>query len=449
MIPQGPVTEASPVEHDGPLPEAADLVVVGGGVAGVSAALHAARAGHKVVLVEKGRIAGEQSSRNWGWIRQQGRDPAEIPLAMEANRLWRDFARETNDEIGLRQTGCLFLMRRKRDRESYEAWLPEAQKHGLDTRVLSAREVADMLPGNTVGWEGGLWTPSDMRAEPWVAVPVLARMAAREGVTIRESCAVRQLDVSGGKVVGVITEKGRIRAGAVILATGAWTRLLLGYHGVMLPQLSVRATVCATEPLPEVFDGQATDDRLAFRRRLDGGYNVAGMAAHDLYIGPDAFRSLPFFLRLLRDEPMGTMFRPAAPRGYPDAWTTPRKPATEGPSVFEQTRVLDPAPNMRLVRKSLARFAEAFPDLPEIRLKRAWAGMIDATPDVVPVIDRAAALPGLTICTGLSGHGFGIGPAAGRAAALLATGGETGHDLSRFRLSRFSDGSKIRPGPHL
>ncbi len=73
--------------------------------------------------------------------------------------------------------------------------------------------------------------------------------------------------------------------------------------------------------------------------------------------------------------------------------------------------------------------------------------MIDTMPDVVPVVDRVAALPGLTIGTGMSGHGFGIGPGMGKVLAALVTGNDPGHDLSRFRLSRFSDGSKMRLGP--
>ncbi|HQY43904.1 MAG TPA: FAD-binding oxidoreductase, partial [Paracoccaceae bacterium] len=79
----------------------------------------------------------------------------------------------------------------------------------------------------------------------------------------------------------------------------------------------------------------------------------------------------------------------------------------------------------------------------------AWAGMIDTMPDVVPVIDHVAALPGLTIATGLSGHGFGIGPAVGRVTADLVMGRDPGHDLSRFRLSRFTDGSEMIIGPSL
>ena len=94
-------------------------------------------------------------------------------------------------------------------------------------------------------------------------------------------------------------------------------------------------------------------------------------------------------------------------------------------------------------------FAAALPGLGRPKLKKAWAGMIDTIPDVVPVVDRVAAIQGLVIATGMCGHGFGIGPGVGRVVADLVAGGEVGHDLTRFRLSRFSDGSPLVPGPTL
>ena len=114
-----------------------------------------------------------------------------------------------------------------------------------------------------------------MWAEPWAAVPALAGIAARAGVVIRESCAVRALDIQSGRVVGVQTEAGRINAPEVVLAGGAWSALFLGKHGVHLPQLSVRASVAATQALPQVFPGGAALDKVAFRHREDGGYTLS------------------------------------------------------------------------------------------------------------------------------------------------------------------------------
>ncbi|MCI2397998.1 FAD-binding oxidoreductase [Aliiroseovarius subalbicans] len=444
-----PISEAQPIFHDNALPGACDVVVIGGGVIGVSTALFLARAGQNVVLLEKGRIAGEQSSRNWGWIRVQGRDPAEIPIAIEAQALWRELAAQVDADIGLTQAGVAFLADKDSELAGFEDWLDHAHPHDLDTRVLSASQTAALLPQATTGWAGALWTPSDMRAEPFLAVPALARLAAKHGTMIVEGCAVRLLDVEGGRVAGVVTERGRIRAGRVVLAGGAWSSLLLRRHGISIPQLSVRATVARTAPMDEVFAGGAVDGKLAFRRRTDGGYTLAPSGFHELYIGPDALRAFARFLPQLWQDPLGTKYLPKAPASFPDGWGTPRRWSGDAPSPFEAMRVLNPAPNAAKVAGLARDFSATFPGLGDTRIAAAWAGMIDVMPDVVPVVDRADALPGLTVCTGMCGHGFGIGPAFGRITADLAMARDPGHDLTRFRLNRFSDGSKLTLGPNL
>lgn len=443
-----PIRADQPVGFAGPLPAAADVVVIGGGIIGVMTAWFLAKRGVGVVLCEKGRIAGEQSSRNWGWVRQQGRDPAELPIMVESLAIWKGLAAEAQADLGFRQTGVLYAANRPKDMAGFEAWMVHAKAHGLDTRLLSAADLAALLP-NAAGWSGGLWTASDGRAEPWIAVPRLAAAAVRAGVTIVEDCAVRALDIAAGRVAGVVSETGRVAADRVVLAGGAWSALLAQAHGVMLPQLAVRATVAATLPLAEVFSGAVADRHFAIRRRIDGGYTLAPGHFHEAFIGPDAFRHLRAFLPQLRKDISGTRFLPAAPRHYPDAWTTPRRWAADRISPFERMRILDPRPNRAEIARLQRRFAAAFPALGRPGIAAAWAGMIDTMPDVVPVIDNVAALPGLTIATGMSGHGFGIGPGIGRVVADLVAGRAPGHDLTRFRLSRFTDGSPIEIGPAL
>ncbi|MEQ6248378.1 FAD-binding oxidoreductase [Sulfitobacter sp. HNIBRBA3233] len=441
-----PITADQPPRYTPDLPQDADLVVIGGGVIGVCTALYAARGGARVVLLEKGLVAAEQSSRNWGWIRQQGRDPAELPIMVEANRLWQSLARETNAEIGLTRAGVTYLARDEKALAGYEAWLPHARANGLDSRLLSETDVAAMYPGMTFQAKGGLHTPSDLRAEPWVAVPALAEIAHREGVTIVEHCAVRCLDIAAGAVAGVVTERGRIRAPRVVLAGGAWSSLFLRNHGLGLPQLSVRSQVAATERLPDVGTAAASVPGVAFRRRADGGFTLAPGFGPDLYIGPDAFRALLKYLPQLRADPFFARLKPVAPAGFPDAWGTRRRWSGDAQSPFERMRILDPKPDKRRMERLRRRFQDLFPHLGTVRLRATWAGMIDTMPDVVPVVDHAP-LPGLIVGTGMSGHGFGIGPAMGRILADLAAGRDPGHDLTRFRYNRFSDGSPIVLGP--
>ncbi|KIN61446.1 AgaE protein [Sulfitobacter noctilucae] len=444
-----PITDNSPVSFTAHLPTEADVVVIGGGVIGVCTAHCLAEAGHSVVLLEKGRIAGEQSSRNWGWIRQQGRDLAELPIMMEAIGRWQELAAQTDVDIGLRQTGVSYLAASHKQLARYAAWLDEAAAFGVDTTLLSARDTARMFPGVTGKQEGALVTPSDMRAEPWLAVPALAGIAKNAGVQIIENCAVRQLDLATGRVAGVITERGLIKTSSVVLAGGAWSSLFLRNHGISIPQLSVRENVLATGPLPEVHAGAAVTARLAFRRRMDGGYTLAPSGVAELFIGPDAFRALPKYLPQLRADPFGQTYLPAAPAGFPDSWRTPRQWTGDSETPFERMRVLNPEPNHRQLARLLRDFAALYPDVPRPKIKTAWAGMIDTMPDVVPIVDHCAAIPGLVVGTGMSGHGFGIGPALGRMLAALVTGAPVGHDLTAFRMERFADGSARRRGTAL
>jgi len=438
-----PITADTAVSYPGPPPARADVVVIGGGVIGVCTALTLAEAGQRVTLLEKGRIAGEQSSRNWGWIRVQGRDPAEIPIMQDARRAWIDLARRTNADFGLHQGGTVYMARSKAQLAAYQNWLDIARAHDLDSEMLSAAETRTLYPGFQTSAIGALRTPSDMRAEPHLAMPALAAIAARAGVTIVENCAVRRLDIAAGRVAGVVHEAGMIKADSVVLAGGAWSALVPANHGARPPQLSARGTGLAAPPPPEGTLGTASDGRVAFRRRADGGYTLAPPGMSELYIGPDAVRALPKYLPQLRAAPWAQSYKPLAPQGYPDGWATPRRWSGDAVTPFERMRVLNPNPSARRVKRMLQAFAAAFPQLPKPQARQTWAGMIDTMPDIVPVVDHCAALPGLVIGTGMSGHGFGIGPGMGQVLAALVMSVPVGHDLARFRADRFDDGSPI------
>jgi glycine/D-amino acid oxidase-like deaminating enzyme len=442
-LPEFPISEAIAIEHRAKLPSETDVVVIGGGVIGVCTALYLNRLGQRVVLVEKGRIAGEQSSRNWGWIRQQGRDPDELPIMVEAARLWRELSAQTGDTIGLVQGGLTYMANDAAKQEKFANWLPHAKENGVDSRLLSRTELADMIPEARRDWVSGIFTASDMRAEPWVAVPTLARLAAQEGVTLIESCAARGLEKAAGQVAAVVTEMGTIKTSQVVVAGGAWSSLFLRNADVSIPQLSVRASVVAVDAPPMTYKGGGADDKIAFRTRSDGGYTLAAGEFHEFFIGPDAFRAFGKFWAQLKSDPFGTRFLPAAPKDYPDGWATARRWALDDITPFEKMRVLNPTPYAANCAGLVNKFSALFPDLGRVRAKASWAGMIDTMPDLVPVVDCIEAVPGLTIATGMSGHGFGIGPAIGRILADMVTGNAAGYDLARFRFSRFTDGSKV------
>ncbi|WP_415234572.1 NAD(P)/FAD-dependent oxidoreductase [Pseudorhodobacter sp.] len=441
-----PISIDQPAQHSGPLPKACDVVVIGGGIIGVMTAWFLTRAGQKVLICEKGRVSAEQSGRNWGWIRQQGRDADELPIMVESLAIWHDLVAELGEALGFRQGGAVYMANGAKDMAEFEEFMPHARANGLDTRMLTKPELSALLGADI--WRGGMVTPSDARAEPWVAVPVIAQALAEKGCVIVENCAVRGLDSSNGRVTGVVTELGEVACNAVVLAGGAWSSLFLRAQGVGLPQLSVLSSVAATDAMPQIFPGNAADSRFAFRRRVDGGYTIAPGSAHDFFIGPDAFRHFTRFLPVLRKDFTSTRFRAAAPTGFPDAWGTARVWDISCGSPFEDMRVLNPAPNMKALAAVQDAFAAAYPQLGRPKLRSVWGGMIDTMPDVVPVLDEAP-LAGLFIATGMSGHGFGIGPGIGRVMADRVMGKPAGHDLTRFRLARFSDGSKIKPAPAL
>jgi glycine/D-amino acid oxidase-like deaminating enzyme len=441
-----PFARPGPPAFTGPLPGRVDLAVIGGGVAGICTALFAARAGLRVAVFEKGRVAAEQSGRNWGWVRQQGRDLAELPIVTEALRHWEGFAQAIGDRLGFVRAGVTYLAADAATLARFEGWARAAAAFGVETHVLSAREARARVPGYAARIAGGITTPSDGRAEPWAAVPLIAAMAAAEGVIIREGCAVRALDRAGGRIAGVVTEAGRVAADAVLVAAGAWSGLFLRAEGVVIPQLAVRATVARIEGL-RLPGGAIAGQGWATRGRADGGHTLAPGGNETHFVGPDSWRHLRWFLPELRRDPFARGLRPAAPRGFPDAWGTPRRWDADRPSPFEAMRVLNPAPDRASIERTARALARAVPGA-RGRVTDLWAGMIDTMPDVVPVLD-SGPVPGLWIATGLSGHGFGIGPGVGRVMADLILGRPPGHDLARFRLGRFAGPVRVDFGAAL
>ncbi|MBT7614470.1 MAG: FAD-binding oxidoreductase, partial [Rhodospirillaceae bacterium] len=141
------LTPRTPIEFSDPLPEAVDVVVIGAGIVGTSTAWFLAKQGKKVLLAEKGRVGAEQSSRNWGFVRQQSRDAAELPIMMEANRIWRGLAQETGEpDLAFTQSSNIKLAESPETLASYEAWRELSMQHQLETNILTAEQVAERFP---------------------------------------------------------------------------------------------------------------------------------------------------------------------------------------------------------------------------------------------------------------------------------------------------------------
>jgi glycine/D-amino acid oxidase-like deaminating enzyme len=292
-----------------------------------------------------------------------------------------------------------------------------------------------------------LYVPTDGCAEPQRAAPAIARAAQRHGAVILAHCAARGIERVGGRAAAVITERGRIACDAVLLAGGAWSSLFCASLGIRLPQLKVLSSVMRTAPVAGGPDTCTYLDEVGYRKRRDGGYTLAKGAGYVAPFVPDSLRYLREFLPTLRKEHDSMRLRLNAQSLR--EFRAPRSWPLDRPSPFEATRVLDPAPNKALNRRALAAMIGLYPGFRDVHVTQQWAGYIDVTPDVVPYISQVGDLPGLTVATGFSGHGFGIGPAAGRLAAELAIGATPSADPTPFRVSRFSDGSPIDIGPEI
>jgi glycine/D-amino acid oxidase-like deaminating enzyme len=435
------ITQVSPSTD---FPKRADVVVIGAGIIGISTAIELQASGLDVVVVEKGEVAAEQSSRNWGWCRQMGRDPREIPLIKVSMNLWRDMNEKIGAETGFRTCGVLYLAETNDDLAYLVGWYDKhARAHGLGTRPVTAAEAAVLSPGSTIAWKGGLFTEDDGRAEPFIAVPAMADYFKKQGGKVFTACAARGVERAAGRVCSVVTERGVIATERVVLAGGYWSERFLANLGLRFPQTGVICSVMRTSPIDLGHGRTFSGNRFAARKRMDGGYTVA----HNLYsvadMTPNHLRYAADFRTILRMNFGAVKFRVG--NRFVQEWQMARRWRLDEVTPFEKVRVLDPAPSPDLIGDAAGALRAAYPAFRDMRIEETWAGMIDATPDAVPVIDAVSQIPGLFLASGFSGHGFGLGPGAGKLMAEIVRGEAPCVDPSPFRFSRFSDGTKMRP----
>jgi glycine/D-amino acid oxidase-like deaminating enzyme len=211
--------------------------------------------------------------------------------------------------------------------------------------------------------------------------------------------------------------------------------------------LKVLVPIFRTAPVREGPEPCTWLKDLGYRKRLDGGYTINAASGFGFPLVPDSFRFIADFLPLLRRE--WKTFRPVLNDQAWREWHTLGPPRLDAAGVFEQCRILDPATNPTLNSRTMRAIVALNPAFKNAAILQQWAGYIDVTPDLTPYIDAVEAIPGLVVATGFSGHGFGIGPGAGRLCAEIALG-ETPHvDPRPFRLARFRDGSALVLGAEI
>lgn len=430
---------AAPFQGDPTLPDASDIVIIGGGIAGVMTAYHLAKRGVPVVVIEKAEIACEASSRAFGWVSELLLDPIKLPMSAESKGLWHGIQADAG-EVGFRAHGLAYLAESEDELGFFAGWLESVQ--GLadaGNAILTPAQVAERFPTATRRFAGALFAPSDGSAEPIIATAVVAEAARRAGARIVTGCAVRGLDVQGGRVAGVFTEKGRVRASTVLCAANAWSRLFCGNHGVDIPQIYVVMTT-GRSGVTSGPAGAGAASGAGWREMIDGTYSLGGQFGVTAPVTRDALALAKAFRPLMQAE-MGT----AKPDFGRAAWNDlrlKRRWKPDGVSPFEKLRVLCGTPSAGYAEQSLKLNSEVFPEMARAGVTETWSGVVPLTPDNMPIAGAVDSIPGFHVLTGMS-YGISWAPSLGKMVADVMTGATPSIDPSPYRLSRFSDGTPI------
>lgn len=410
-----------------------DLIVVGAGIAGCSTALYAARKGMRVLIVERDTPGSAQSGRNLGFVRQQGRDFRELPLAMAANHLWQGVEKDLGRSVGWFQGGNLMLAVSEDELAKQATWCAQAVEYGLDTVLLSAAQTAERLqllaPASNV--RGGMFTATDGRAEPGRATRAFFDAALEAGVQVVLGQTVSRLDQSGGRISGVWTGGEFYRGAIVLCAAGTGSGRLLRQVGYHLPQERIRATVARTRRRPDLrLDPCVSLPLTGVRQDVNGAF-VLSVAGGEYDVRMDSWRYMRTYRSTRKDNPNATRLNYWAPL---QSILPARYSATMADIPPTSERVI---PEKRRIDQALAELREYLPAITELTVETSWAGIIDTLPDVIPVIGSVDGLNGLLVATGFSGHGFGLGPMAGKVIAELAVGQPAPVEVSGLSPDRF------------
>ena len=371
--------------------DSADVVVIGGGVSGLSSAWFLARAGKDVVVVEKGVVGGEASGRNGGMISERVDEPPLIPLGVESVRLWETLADELGYPTEFTQQGRVQVAVSEEEMGDLFTERDHGLRHGVDVGLIDPSEIRDMIPGISEKILGGMFSPNAGHANPQRTVQAFAWAFQDLGGRLYQNTAVTDIKVVGGRVSSVETTAGAIKAEVVVGAAGPQTGLLAEMVGVHVPVAPARVEILATAPLPPLFDIALVGNGLYGRQAARG----------NLLFG-----------------------------GGPHEWTDVG--LTDDPDK----------PNTPLIRNIARRLAELLPGAADVPVIRSWAGVVEQVPDYLPVIDIPDR-PGNYVVVTASAHGFGIAPATGKVVSELVLHGESSVDISGLRLSRFAD---VKPG---
>ena len=385
-----------------------DVLIVGAGITGVASALALAEKGVTVSVVERYHPAAMASGWTLAGVRQSGRDPAELALAKRAVALWQMLDEHLGAPTGYRQTGNLRLARNEAEATIIRQLVETQRQAGLDIELLTQPEIQRQFPALSNTLCCASLCASDGQADPLATSNAYRIAADRLGVRFLTTTSVHRLNIQAGRFHSLDTSAGKLQAGICILATGIQTNDLLQPLALPLPIQRALVTVLQSEPLPALLSpvlGVANAD-MALRQQADGRLRMTNGAE--------------FTDNELVEE-----------NGLPRVRTTPES-----------------------ITSTQTRIAQVLPASARASIARSWGGLLDMTPDSLPVIDHLPGIVGVIVAAGFSGHGFGIGPAVGETIAELALQQTTRLPLSAFAFDRFETKSrgkdqKAKPKPEL
>ena len=376
-----------------------DVIVVGGGINGVSIAFNLAKAGLGVTLIEKDFIAAGPTGRSSAIIRQHYSHEVTARMALRSLRIFQNFDDVVGGDPEFHQTGFL-LAARAEDVELLETNIALQHEVGIDTRLVSPQEVKELEPHISLdGIAAAAYEPGSGYADPAATATAYAQRAKDFGAHLQLGIQVQKVLVERGRVMGVDTDQGTVQAGAVVVAAGPWSPLITKTVGIELP-IKVSRHQVATYRRPDEFER----------------HMVFAAFTDEIYIRP---------------ETGGLMLVGSIEPGEAED-------EVPNPDSFNERVDFD------IVADFSERVARRYPLMERGTSAGGWASLYDITPDWHAIMGALPGVEGLYCVAGTSGHGFKLGPAVGEMMADLIINGEKPEgDINMFSVSRFDAGKEV------
>lgn len=377
-----------------------DVIVIGGGINGVSIAYHLAKQNLKVTLLEKNFIASGPTGLSSAIVRQHYSNPVTIRMAYQSLQVWANFAEAIAGDAEFTRTGFMVGVV-PTDLDGLKANIELQRAEGVNTRYVSLEEIPNLEPHvNTTGLGGAAYEPDSGYCNPDAAANGFARAAQKLGAQIRTGIKATGFEVQRGKVVGVETDQGMINTGAAVVACGPWTPILLSTLGVKIALVPARVKT------------------VLFRCPNDlDRFLIWADFANQVYFRPET-GNLMLVGSISPDE---------------------AEDQVADPDNFNESVELD------IVAEFAEQVVKRVPAMTRSHLANSFAALYDITPDWHPILDQVPGFEGLYICAGSSGHGFKLAPAVGRMMAdLVLNGKNQADDINLFSFDRFERGNLVR-----